>query len=98
LSFLLGLCGLVLFVADLLHPFDDLAIEILLNGDMRYRRGRRGAMPMLFIRWAPDDVARSNLDFWTAFALYPSTGKILGWPEGCEPFLLSSIFWIPPLK
>ena len=37
----------VLFVADLLHPLHDLAVERLLNGDMGHRRGRRRAMPML---------------------------------------------------
>src|SRR6266550_3849178 len=63
----------VLFVADVFHPFDDFAVERLLNRDVRHGRGRRGAMPMLFLRWAPDHVARPYFHFWTAFALHPPT-------------------------
>src|SRR2546427_12487925 len=48
---------LVLLVGDLLHPVDTLAVELLLDGDMRHRRGRRCAMPMLFARRAPDHIA-----------------------------------------
>src|SRR5437667_9960995 len=51
---------LVLLVGDLLHPVDNLAVELLLDGDMRHGRGGRCAMPMLLARRAPDDVARSD--------------------------------------
>ena len=47
-------CGLIVFVVDLFHPLDDLAVQGFLNGDMRHRRCRRGAMPMLFSCRAPD--------------------------------------------
>ena len=50
----------VLFVGDLLHPVDDLAVELLLYGDMCHGRGGRRAMPMLFARRAPDHVARAD--------------------------------------
>src|SRR6267378_5696407 len=50
----------VLFVADFLHPFDDLAVEFLLDGDMGHSSGRCGAMPMLLARRARDHVTRSN--------------------------------------
>src|SRR6266496_2230740 len=52
--------GLVLFVADLFHPVDGLAVEPFQNGDMRHGRGCRGAMPMLFTRRARDHVTRPN--------------------------------------
>ncbi len=53
--------GLVLFVADLLHPVNHFAVERFLNGDVRHGRGGRGAMPMLFARREPDHVAGPNL-------------------------------------
>src|SRR6266480_4174624 len=51
---------LVLFVADLLHPVDDLSVEVFLDCDVGHGGGRGCAMPMLLARRAPDDVARSN--------------------------------------
>ena len=48
----------VLLVADVLHPVDDLAVLRFLNGDMRHRIDRRGAVPMFFAGRKPDDVAR----------------------------------------
>src|SRR6059036_4183328 len=51
---------LVLFVADLLHPVDDLAVEVFLDCDVGHGGVRRRAMPVLLARRAPDDVARSN--------------------------------------
>ena len=50
----------VLFVADLFHPVDGFAVELLLNGDVRHRRRGRRPMPMLFARRKPDHVARPN--------------------------------------
>src|SRR5438046_1114508 len=49
-SMLLLIGGVVLLVADLLHPVDDLAVERFLNGDMGHAGGRHGAVPMLFTR------------------------------------------------
>src|SRR2546422_9776135 len=48
---------LLLLVGALLHPADTLAFELLRDGDMRHRGGRRCAMPMLFARRAPDHIA-----------------------------------------
>lgn len=61
----------ILFVAYLFHPFDDLAVERLRNGDMRHRGRWRGAMPMSFIRRTPNYVARSDFDFRLTLTLYP---------------------------
>src|SRR4051812_40022584 len=38
----------VLLVADVLEPVHRLALELLLHGDVRHRRGRRRAVPVLF--------------------------------------------------
>src|SRR2546427_12982474 len=48
---------LVLLVGDLLHPIDDLPVELFLDGDVRHGRGGRCAMPMLFTRRARDHIA-----------------------------------------
>src|SRR3954471_13168197 len=50
-----GTCGMtssfsVLLVGDVFEPVDGLAIELLLDGDVRHRRGWRRAVPMLFAR------------------------------------------------
>jgi hypothetical protein len=52
--------GLVLFVADLFHPVNRFAVELFLNGDVRHRRRRRGAMPMLLARRELDHVTGPN--------------------------------------
>src|SRR5437764_12935788 len=54
----------ILFVADLLHPVDGLAVEPFLNRDVRHRSGRCGAVPMLLARREPDHIAGSNLLDW----------------------------------
>ena len=61
----------ILVVADLFHPFDELAVEIFLNGDMRHGGGWRRAMPMLFARRERDYITGINLFNRTALALYP---------------------------
>src|SRR5437660_12757512 len=50
----------VLLVGDLLHPVDDLAVELFLDGDVGHRGTRRGAMPMLLAGRARNDVARTD--------------------------------------
>ena len=37
----------VLFVTNLFHPVNGLAVELFLNGDVRHGCGRRGAVPVL---------------------------------------------------
>src|SRR5258708_2914655 len=63
---------LVLFVADLFHPVDGLAVETFLNGDVRHGRGWRGTMPMFLSRLKPDHVPRTNVLDWTTPALDPA--------------------------
>src|SRR5439155_14884341 len=53
--------SLVLFVANLFHPVGGLPVELFLNGDVRYGRRCRGAVPMLLTRREPDHVPRPNL-------------------------------------
>src|SRR3954463_5430026 len=62
---------LVLLVADLLHPLDRLAVERLLDGDVRHPRRRSRAVPVPLFRRAPDHVARTYLDLRPALALHP---------------------------
>src|SRR5438067_12169121 len=50
----------VLLVADLLHPVHRLAVQLLLEGDVRHRRGRRRPVPVLFARRKPDHVTGPN--------------------------------------
>jgi hypothetical protein len=57
---LVSLWLLILFVADLFHPVDGLAVELFLNGDVRHGRGRRSTMPMLLARGEPDHVTRPD--------------------------------------
>ena len=64
--------AVVLLVADVFQPLDRLAIELLLNGDVRHRRRRRRAVPVLFTRWKPHDVARTDLLDRSAPALHAS--------------------------
>jgi hypothetical protein len=45
-----------LFVADLFHPVDGLAVELFLNGDVGHGGGGRGPVPMLLAGREPDDV------------------------------------------
>src|SRR5215204_3281852 len=51
----------ILFITDLFHPIDDLALDMFLDGDMGHGRHRRGAVPVLDGRGNPDDVARADL-------------------------------------
>lgn len=47
----------ILFVANLFHPGDAVAVERFRDGDMAHRNGSAGPMPVLDARWNPDDVA-----------------------------------------
>ena len=51
----------ILFVADLLHPVNGFSVQLLMNGNMRQRRCRRSAVPVLFTRRNPNNIARMNL-------------------------------------
>lgn len=62
----------ILLVADLFHPIDNSAVQPFLNCDVRHRLSRRRAMPVLFARRKPDDIARPDFLDGTAPALHAS--------------------------
>ena len=64
--------ALVLVVADLFHPLDELPVELFLDGDVRHCRGRRSTMPMFFARREPDHISGMDLFNRTALALHPT--------------------------
>lgn len=49
-----------MFVADLLHPVNSLAVETFLNGNVRHGGSWAGPVPVFLTRLEPDHVARSN--------------------------------------
>src|ERR1043166_3841533 len=63
-------CRVVLLVGDLLHPVHDLAVELFLDRDMSHRGARRGAVPVLFVRRTPHDVAGTDDSDGIALALH----------------------------
>src|SRR5262249_58018303 len=75
----------VLGVADVLEPFDRLAVERLLDGDVGHGGVRRGAVPVLLAGRKPDDVARPDLLDRAALALRPAQ------PEGAHQGLTEPV-------
>src|ERR1041384_4704120 len=63
---------LILVVADLLQPLDDLTVELFLNGDMRHARDCCGSMPVLLTRRDPDDITWPDCFGLTTPLLHPS--------------------------
>src|SRR3954470_2608234 len=80
--------ALVLLITDLLHPVHGLAVELFLNGDVRHRRGRGRAMPVLLVRWEPHHVSRPDLLDRAAVAL----GKA---EAGCDDQRLPERMGVP---
>src|SRR5579871_3408314 len=64
--------GAVLFVADLFHPLDHLAVQRFLNGDMGHRRGWRSTMPVLLAGRTQDHVSGPDLLLGLAPTLGPA--------------------------
>ena len=64
--------GSVLLVGHMFHPFDDLAVEFFLNGDVGHGCLWCGSVPVLFVGREPDDVAGANLLNRAAIALSPA--------------------------
>src|ERR1700723_3557940 len=56
----------------MLHPGDMLAVERFLGGDMDHVGGRPGAVPVLFVRRNPDDVAGVDFEHLFAPGLHPA--------------------------
>jgi len=61
-----------LLVADLLHPIDGFAVELLLNGDVRHGLGESRAMPVLLTGRKPDHIAGIYFLDRPVLALYPT--------------------------
>src|SRR5689334_2162768 len=59
----------------MLHPVHDLAVFLLLNGDVSHARTRGGSVPVLFTGRKPDDITRANLLNRYAFALGPAAAR-----------------------
>jgi hypothetical protein len=78
----------VLFVADLFHPLDILAVHRFLNGDMRHRgRGRR-PVPVLLPGRRPDHITGPEFIDRSALALNPATA-------GCDNQSLAERMRVP---
>src|SRR5262249_7574082 len=77
----------------MLHPIDGLAVESLLDGDMRHRRRRRCAVPMFLAGRKPDHIARPDFFDRTAPTLRPADAcsdderlpERMGMPGGAGP-------------
>src|SRR5258708_3938514 len=67
---------LILLVADLFQPIGGLAVECLLNGDVRQSRGGSGPMPVLFAGREPDHVA--GMDLFDRSAPAPDAARARG--------------------
>src|SRR4051794_14600783 len=72
---MLKLSLVVLFVADLFHPVDGLAIQRLVDGDVLHGRGRRRAVPVLSARLEPHDVPGPDLLERPALTLHEAVAK-----------------------
>src|SRR5215469_8010857 len=78
----------VLLVGHVVHPVNDFAVFLLLNGDVRHGCRRSGAVPMLLIRRKPDDIARMDLLDRTTIALRPPSA-------GCNDECLAEWMCMP---
>src|SRR4051812_31970122 len=67
-----GASGPVLLVAHVLQPIDDLAVEGLLDGDVRHRHRRARPVPVLHPGREPDHVTGSYLLDRAALLLNPA--------------------------
>jgi len=61
-----------LAIGNLLHPGNNFAIELLLNGDVRHGRGYCGPVAVLFSGREPDHIPRSGFLDLPAPALCPT--------------------------
>src|SRR4051812_41802093 len=62
----------VLVIAYLFHPFNVLPLERLGDSNVRHASRCARAMPMLYPRRSPDDIARLNLLLFSTLLLYPT--------------------------
>src|SRR5262249_4176026 len=66
---------LIFFITNLFQPVDGFAIEPLQNRDVSHSSRWCRAVPVLFTRRTPDDIAGSNLFLRLTFALHPSASR-----------------------
>ncbi len=64
-----------MFVADVLHPIDNLPIELFLNSDVRHGCGWRSPMPVLLARREPDHIAGMDFLDSSTLALNPAAAR-----------------------
>src|SRR5580704_10032175 len=62
----------VLSVGDVLEPIDDLAVFLLLDGDVAHTRGGGGTVPVLFAGGEPDHVAGADFFHGATMVLRPA--------------------------
>src|SRR5271166_502118 len=67
--------GSILLVAHLLHPINDLPVELFLNGKMGHRCRWRCPMPVLLAGRKPDHIPGPDLLDWAAPALCPTAAE-----------------------
>src|SRR3954465_12712908 len=65
----------ILLVDYVLHPGDNFAVQIFLNGDVRHSGCGRRAVPVLLAGRKPHHIARMQLFDWSAFTLRPSATR-----------------------
>src|SRR3954469_13167098 len=66
---------IVLFVADLFHPVDGFAVQRFVDGDVLHGCRWRRAVPVLFARLEPDDIAGPDLLDRPALTLHEAAAK-----------------------
>src|SRR5207248_3059417 len=64
--------SLILFIRNLFHPVDRLAVQRFLNSDMSHRGRRCRAVPMLLAGCKPDHITWPNFLDRAALALHPA--------------------------
>lgn len=65
----------ILCIGNVRQPFNVLAVERFLHGNVRHRSCGGRAVPVLVAGRAPDDISRTNLDDRLAFALGPPAAR-----------------------
>jgi hypothetical protein len=59
----------------MLHPLNDLSVELFLDSDVRHAGSLCGSVPALFTGRKPDNIAGTDFLDWAAFALHPATAR-----------------------
>ncbi len=62
----------ILAITNFFHPLNYFSIKLLLDSDMHHCSCRCGTVPMLFIRWQPNNITRINLFNRVILTLHPT--------------------------